>query len=66
MKHTEKTLEKVAFYQAQGYAIIEGNNHRLPTRKKYRDYEIVRIARTNSRYHGHCINTIWAVKPVTV
>lgn len=64
MNHTSKTLEKIAHYTALGYTIIEGNNHRLPSRKKYHNHEVIRLAQTNSRIHGLCINTVYAIKKI--
>ena len=62
MRHTAKTHAKIEQYRTLGYDIIEGNNRLLSTRKKYQGRDCVRLALTNSRRHGLCINTVWAVK----
>lgn len=62
MIHQQKTRDTMRELTAQGYTIIEGNNPYLPRRKKYAGYDIVRIAQTNSRYHGKSINTVFAIR----
>lgn len=62
MTHRKKTLAKIEQYTAAGYTIIEGNNWRLDRAKKYRQYDCVRLAQTNSMVHGRSVNTVWAVK----
>lgn len=50
------TLEK------DGFSFIPGNNPFMKLAKKWENYELVRVAQTNSRTHGRCVQTLWAVK----
>ena len=66
MKHIKITLNSIAIAEKAGAKIIEGNNWRGPSLKKnYPGYGIPtrreRICQTNSRIHGRCINTVWAL-----
>ena len=57
------TARKIEEYSREGWRIIVGNNPHLDKARKYRGYHTVRLSRTNSKTHGFCIRTIWAVKP---
>lgn len=63
MAYAKSTLEKIARYEAEGYTVICGNNPFLNKTRKWAGHECIRLAQTNSRYHGRCISTVWAVKP---
>ena len=45
-----------------GYPIVVGNDWQKSQRPKYAGREMRLIARTNSRRHGKCLRTIWAIK----
>ena len=62
MKYAAQTIRRMKEHEAQGFAIIEGNNPDLPYAKKWKGHECVRLARTNSKRHGWCIRTVWAVR----
>jgi hypothetical protein len=63
MRFASTTTEKMRAAEADGFTVIVGNDWRLPTRPKYRDCEVRKIAQTNSRRHGKPIRTVWAVRP---
>jgi hypothetical protein len=56
------TIRLIAEHEALGFEIVIGNDYRLPTRPKWRNYEVRRLCGTNSRRHGRCIRTVFAVK----
>ena len=56
------TAQRVAVFRAAGWQIIEGNEWQLPFRPRYRDCDVVRLRLTNSRRHGKCIATTFAVR----
>jgi hypothetical protein len=62
MRFAKQTLDLVEKYEGLGYEIHVGNNPRMDLTKKWADHDLVRIARTNSRYHGNCVRTVWATK----
>ena len=66
MGMSKKTLSLIDSYSSMGYEIIIGNNPRLPDAKKWSGYECVSLCRTNSRYHGWSIRTVFAVRRVYV
>lgn len=61
--YAKSTLEKIDHYESEGYTIICGNNPFLDKARKWAGHECVRLAQTNSRRHGRCVSTVWAVKP---
>ena len=62
MRFAKQTLERIEKYEGLGYEIHIGNNPRMDRAKKWASHDVVRIARTNSRRHGHCVRTVWAAK----
>lgn len=62
MKYAAQTIRRMKEHEVLGYEIIEGNNPDLPYAKKWKGHECVRLARTNSKRHGWCIRTVWAVR----
>lgn len=62
MAYSKITLTKIAAHEADGYEIIYGNNPFLHLAMKWSGHECVRLALTNSRTHGKCISTVWAVR----
>jgi hypothetical protein len=63
---SKKTFQKCADLQNDGYRFIPGNNPRMDTAKKWAGFDLVRVAQTNHRKHGKCIQTLWAVKVYAV
>jgi len=61
-KISDDTASEIERLSADGYRIIVGNNPFLDRAKKYAGMSVVRISHVNSRFHGRCIRTIWAVK----
>ncbi len=51
-------------YEAAGYTVLDGNDWRLSQRKKWANFECVKLAQTNSRRHGKCVSTVWAVRRI--
>ena len=47
-------------YESEGWQIIYGNNAYLPRAKKWKDFNVSLLVRTNSNSNGRII---WAVKP---
>ena len=64
MGMSKKTKSLIDQFESRGYDIIIGNNPRLPESKRWADYECVRLCLTNSKHHGWCIRTVWAVRRV--
>ena len=62
MKISKQTLDRIATHEALGFEILIGNDWRLPDRPKWRKHEVVRLCQTNSRHHGRCVRTVFAVK----
>ncbi len=62
--HTAKTIKKISEYAAAGYTILDGNDWRLSQRKKWANFECVKLSQTNSRRHGKCVSTVWAVRRI--
>lgn len=58
----DSTAAQIEKLSAQGYKIIVGNNPYLDKAQKYNGRECIRISQVNSRVHGKCLRTIWAVK----
>ncbi len=58
-----ETLRKMAQAEAEGFELIVGNDPYLDTAAKWNGFEVRKIAQTNSRYHGHSVRTVWAVRP---
>lgn len=63
MNFAESTKKKMTKMEAEGYAIVVGNDWRLNRRPKWAGFDCVRIAQTNDRFHGRCVRTVWAVRP---
>jgi hypothetical protein len=59
---TDRTAAQIEMFSARGYEIIVGNNPFLDKAPKYAGRKCYRIAQVNSRVHGFCQRTIWAVK----
>ena len=57
----KKTLDKVRDLEGT-HAFIAGNNPGLGTTRKWAMNSPIRLAQTNSRIHGHSIQTLWAVE----
>ena len=62
MEFAKKTIQKMDNYIQQGFEIIVGNNPRMNNFKKWAHHDLILLARTNSRTHGYCIRTVWAIK----
>lgn len=58
-KQTERLIEQ---YAKDGYEIHVGNNPRMDQAPKWQGHHLVRLAQTNSRYHGRSVRTVWAAK----
>lgn len=56
------TEKRITVFKNHGWTIIDGNDYRLPDRKKYADYYVVKLRQTNSTTHGKCIATTFAIK----
>ncbi len=62
MKFAKKTIQKMDECVEQGFKIIVGNNPYMDSFKKWANHDLILLARTNSRTHGYCIRTVWAIK----
>jgi len=62
MDASKYSEQLAAAYSDAGYTIHDGNNPRMPYAKKWKNHIVVCIRRTNSKTHGHCINTTFATK----
>ena len=60
---TRPTVERMRQLAQQGYRFVVGNNP-VPTRTVYGCpvADAVKITQLNSRTHGKCIRTIWAIR----
>lgn len=56
------TWRRCEILARQGFRFIPGNNPRLGNTNKWRYNSPIRIAQTNSRYHGMSVQTLWAVR----
>ena len=59
MTHQQKTIDKINEHLANGAEIVENKNARY-TGKRAGYTRVVKLAQTNSRYHGWPINVVWA------
>ena len=59
---TKETFKKCDDLAKDGYLFVPGNNPFMNKTKKWSEYDLVRVAHTNHRKHGKCIQTLWAVK----
>jgi len=59
---SNRTKALIKEYGAGGYEIVIGNDWQLSRRPKWAGYECVRLCQTNSKRHGRCIYTVWAVR----
>lgn len=57
------SIDKGLTALGQRWDLIVGSDHKVPIRPKYQDQDVLNICRTNSRHHGKCIRTVWAVRP---
>ena len=64
MKFTKKTIKKMDECIQQGFEIVVGNNPYMDSFKKWANHNLILLARTNSRTHGYCIRTVWAIKKI--
>ena len=62
MEFAKKTIRKMESAQSEGYSIIIGNNPYMRNAKKWKNHDLILLARTNARTHGYCIRTVWATK----
>ena len=62
MQFAKKTIQKMDEYVERGFGIIIGNNPFMDSFKKWANHDLILLARTNSRTHGYCIRTVWAIK----
>jgi hypothetical protein len=62
MRFTKKTIEKMEKFKQQGFKIIVGNNPFMNKTQKWENHYLILLAHTNSRTHGFCVRTVWAVK----
>jgi hypothetical protein len=58
----KQTEQRIKVFERNGWTIIDGNDWRLPTRGRYLNYFVVRLAQTNHKRHGKCIRTVFAVR----
>ena len=56
---TAQTIERLS---DKGYTIKVGNNPNMDKTKKWQNSDLIRVSQVNSRSHGKCVRTIWAVK----
>ena len=59
--HQPQTWEKITCHLLNGAVVVEGNNWRGPSMKKWHAYKTERICQTNSRRHGKSVSTVWAI-----
>tara|TARA_R100000687_G_C6324860_1_gene106760 strand:+ start:318 stop:512 length:195 start_codon:yes stop_codon:yes gene_type:complete len=64
MKFTKKTIKKMDECIQKGFEIVVGNNPYMDSFKKWANHNLILLARTNSRTHGYCIRTVWAIKKI--
>tara|TARA_Y100000310_G_scaffold202191_1_gene202309 strand:+ start:76 stop:285 length:210 start_codon:yes stop_codon:yes gene_type:complete len=62
MKFASKTKKLMDEHSARGYSIIIGNNPHMHNTEKWKNHDLILLARTNARTHGYCIRTVWATK----
>jgi len=62
-RHLPQTKERVGHLDGLGYMFVVGNNPMLDQTKRWSQFELIRVARTNSKKHGYSTKTIWAVRP---
>tara|TARA_Y100000310_G_scaffold56897_1_gene52183 strand:+ start:1149 stop:1358 length:210 start_codon:yes stop_codon:yes gene_type:complete len=62
MEFAKKTIRKMESAQSEGYSIIIGNNPYMRDTKKWKNHDLILLARTNARTHGYCIRTVWAAR----
>ena len=60
----KQTIERMDTLESRGYRFVAGNNWRLGKNKKWENYICIKVAQTNSKSHGKCIATMWAVKHI--
>ncbi len=58
----DSTMVKIEKFIADGWDVIVGNTRPKNQKTIYGKINHVLLSRVNSRYHGKCIRTIWAVK----
>jgi len=56
------TIQKIKSHIEKGFKILLGNDFRLANRPKWSGSQTIKLADTNSKNHGRCIRTVWAVK----
>ena len=56
-----QTWRRVKILADRGYYFISGNNPGLGDTYKWSAYHPIRVAKTSSRSHGFCVQTLWAV-----
>ena len=61
---TRQTQRRIKLARELGYDIIDGNDYKLPDRKKWEEHYVIALRKTNSRTRGFCVATTFAVKPV--
>lgn len=63
-RFSSNTLTKIAQAEAEGFTIVIGNDWQLDERPKWERHECKLLSRVNSRWHGWCVRTVWAVRPL--
>ena len=61
-----QTDYRIGTFKDTGWTIVDGNDYKLPSRKKYENCFVVCLRSTNSKKHGRCIRTTFAVRKAVV